>query len=168
MSFRSVSLCVYTTREYPSEYVYMFAVFMQNVKILLTAVKCLSCVKLLLCMICIQSLLQAHTHTHSLAFCVTIPLYITLSHPALKIQRTNAKTHYMICMHACRWFACSALSSLFSFSLTLASASILQSTSFFWLFSLSSFRCCCCCCRRCFFNLIFLYVIHQQRNGKPN
>lgn len=96
MSFRSVSLCmrilyIHTTREYPFEYVYMFAVFMQNVKILLTAVKCLSCVKLLLCMICILSLLQAHT----------IPLYITLSYPALKIQRTNAKTHYMICMHAC-------------------------------------------------------------------
>lgn len=113
-----------------------------------------------------------YRHKHSLTFCVTIPLYITVALslslslalsclPGSKnTQRTNAKAHYMICMHACRWFVFS-LCCIF-FSLSPFSRSLFRPPSFFCLFSLFF------AVAVFFFNLVFLYVIHQQRNGKPN
>lgn len=108
---------MYTCIRGISIWIYMF---MQNVKILLTAVKCLSCVKLLLCMICIQSLLQAQTLTHILRYnpIIYYSLSLFLSYPALKIHSEQMRKPiiWFACMHACRWFAFSLCCIFFSVS----------------------------------------------------
>lgn len=128
--------------------------FMQNVQLLLTAVKCFSCVKLLLCMICILSLCYRHTHSHFAlqSHYILLSLSLTLLPGSKNIQRTNAKAHYMICMHACLQMV--RIFSLLHilFALLFSAHSFIRhniTIHIILLYFLLSF---CCCCR---FSILF-------------